>query len=590
MVIDEIKLQTNVPATMRDGAVLRADVYYPSVTEPVPVIVMRHPYSKSRTPKLRDVDIVKVVQSGYILVFQDVRGRYESDGVFQPSVHEEEDGADTVRWAAKLPGSNGRVGMWGSSYGAETQWSAALGGPDELLSLVAINPPSHSQFKGFLMRGGAHEFGSRLNWAHGSIALEELRRTNETADAKDLVRNYARVQKKFDSHEIYALRPFSNIHQEEEGFLSAASRTFGEPADAPWRLVSRTHGRYGDIAPRAFIVGGWFDCFLGSTLSQFEGMYRTAVAAGNPVPHLLVGPWSHRESLDRLGDLAFGPTAKAALPGQGETLTGQILRWFDATLKEETDALKSVPPVRIFLMGSNQWLGFDSFPPKDSSTQSWFLGAESTLDTVSAEPAGQASYDYDPDNPVPTVGGPILMAPDFRVGPVAQNELYDRNDIVSFTGSPLEEPLHVIGAVTATLHAATDAVDTDFVVKLCDVHPDGRSILVADGIIRVSERDSFTEDGVFKPGNRSLVSPGEDLELRVDLLATAHTFLPGHRIQVDITSSNFPRWDVNLNTGSSFYESDTSRVARQTIKFGGLYKSRIDLPVVSGENVAGASL
>jgi putative CocE/NonD family hydrolase len=128
LLIDEIKLQTNVPATMRDGAVLRADVYYPSVTEAVPVIVMRHPYSKSRTPKLRDVDIVKVVQSGYILVFQDVRGRYESDGVFQPSVHEEEDGADTIRWAAKLPGSNGRVGMWGSSYGAETQWSAALGG------------------------------------------------------------------------------------------------------------------------------------------------------------------------------------------------------------------------------------------------------------------------------------------------------------------------------------------------------------------------------------------------------------------------------------------------------------------------------
>ena len=590
MTIDEIRLQTNIPATMRDGTVLRADVYCPSGSEPVPVIVMRHPYSKSRTPRLRDVDIIKVVQSGYILVFQDVRGRFTSDGSFEPSLHEEEDGADTVRWAARLPGSDGRVGMWGSSYGAETQWSAALGGPDELLSIVSINPPSHSQFNGFLMRRGVHEFGSRLNWAHGSIALEELRRASEGADLKELVREYAVSQKKFDTREIYGLRPFSKIHEEVEGFLSLASKTFGEPADAPWRHVSRTHDRYGEIKPQAFIVGGWFDCFLGSTLSQYEGMRSAADAAGKPVPHLLIGPWSHRESADRLGDLSFGPMANAALPGQDEALTGQIIRWFDATLKGRTTPLESLPPVRVFLMGTNRWLGFESFPPAETTTQSWFLGADSTLGTVPAELEGQVSYDYDPTDPVPTVGGPILMAPDFRVGPVAQNELYDRADVVSFTSEPLADPLHAIGPVQAVLHASTSAVDTDFVVTLCDVHPDGRSILIADGIVRVSERDSFTDDGVFRPGARSLVEPGKDLELRVDLLATAHTFVPGHRIRVDVTSSNFPRWDVNLNTGESFYDSDDSVVARQTLKFGGLHKSRIELPVVPGTAVAQASI
>jgi putative CocE/NonD family hydrolase len=282
--------------------------------------------------------------------------------------------------------------------------------------------------------------------------------------------------------------------------------------------------------------------------------------------------------------------AKAALPGQDEALTGQIIRWFDATLKGKAGPLESLPPVRVFLMGTNRWLGFESFPPAEAATRSWFLGAGSTLGTVPAEPGGQVSYDYDPTDPAPTVGGPILMAPAFRVGPVAQNELYDRDDVVSFTSDPLADPLHVIGAIRAVLHAETSAVDTDFVVTLCDVHPDGRSILIADGIVRVSERDSYTDDGVFRPGARSLVEPGEDLELRVDLLATAHTFGSGHRIRVDVTSSNFPRWDVNLNTGASFYESDTSVLARQTLKFGGLHKSRIELPVVPGATVAQASL
>ncbi|WP_417215728.1 CocE/NonD family hydrolase [Arthrobacter sp.] len=588
--INDIRIQLNAVATMRDGTELRADIYRPDDGQSHPVIVMRHPYSKSREPMLRDVDIVRVVKSGYVLVFQDVRGRFASDGLFEPSLHEEHDGADTVRWAATLPGSDGRVGMWGSSYGAETQWSAALGGPEPLRSIVPINPPSHSVFNGFLMRGGAHEFGSRLNWAHGSIAFEELRRSHTGLDAGSLVSTYSRTQKRFDSQEIYDLRPFSRIHDEVPGFLADASKTFGESAEAPWRHVSRTQGRYADIKPAAFIVGGWFDCFLGSTLSQYAGLHAASADSGAQTPHLLIGPWSHRQSTDRLGDLAFGSLAKATHACQGESLTGQIVRWFDATIKDKEEALIGVPPVRLFMMGINQWLGFEEFPPPASKVESWHFGPDnSLLHTGSIEP-GTTSYTYDPEDPAPTLGGAILLAPEFPVGPVAQNELYERDDVISFTSEPLASALHVLGTVTVNLHAASDAVDTDFVASLCDVHPDGSSILIANGIVRVSERDSFTIDGVYLPGRRKPAEPGEDLELHIGLLATAHAFLAGHRLRVDITSSSFPRWDANPNTGGTIYDSDTSKVARQTVKFGKLHPSRIELPVVSANSVRAAHI
>ncbi|MFJ2619201.1 CocE/NonD family hydrolase [Glutamicibacter sp. NPDC087344] len=575
---------------MRDGIELAADVYSPADAGTYPVIILRHPYSRNRRPLLRDVNVMDVVQAGYILVFQDVRGRYGSEGVFEPSVNEIEDGADTVRWSRTLEQSNGTVGMWGSSYAAEAQWSAVQGAPGEISSIIPINSPSHSQFNGFTMRGGAQEFASRLGWGQSSIAFEEFRRAQPDASGEELVGLYARNQELFDSKQIYELRPFSKIHEVEDGFISEVSRIFGQEPGEPWRSLGRTAGKYDLLTDIAVLnYGGWFDCFLGSTLAQYQGLAESAARLGKKSPHLIVGPWSHRESSDRLGDLTFGPQAKAALPGNIGSMTQQIVDWFDATLKGEENKLDAEHPVKLFLMGRNQWLGFETYPPEESKTQEWYLQPDGTLSIDQSIREDVMTYEYDPKNPVPTLGGPVLLPPEFRVGPVDQSSLDSREDILSFSSDVLDSEVHVLGNLSVDLCVSTSAPDTDFVVKLCDLGPDGRSILVADGIQRLSARNMFTEDARYRGTQPQLVQAGEKIQISVDLLGTAYTFAPGHKLRVDITSSNWPRWDANPNTGKTTYESDESEPAQQQVHVG---KSQcvVHLPIISDEAISRAAL
>lgn len=580
----------DVPAVMRDGTTLYADVYRPDRAEAVPVLLMRHPYSKSRVPLLREVDVWRVVRSGYMVVMQDVRGRYTSEGRFAPSRQELTDGVDAVAWAARLPGSNGVVGLWGSSYAAETQWSALLGGSTEVRSIVPMNSPTHSHFTGYLTRGGPREFGNRIGWWHRAISFEEMRRAEPDTDLAELLARFEENQRLVDEGDVYGFRPFMEMAGRMGPVYADGMQIFVEPPDAPWRREVVTAGSYDRIDVPAFITGGWFDCFLGSTLEQYRGMAEAARGRGGALPHLLVGPWAHNSSDYRLGDLRFGLGARATLPVQDKPLTDQIIRWFDATLKGDQGALEGVPPVRLYLMMTNTWLGFEQYPPAGTEAHDWYLADRGRLVREIPAAAGSVQYDYDPEDPAPTMGGPILMAAEYPAGPLAQNALYDRDDVVSFESGPLSERVHVIGKVSASLHVSTDAADSDFVVSLCDVHPDGRSILIANGVVRLSARDSFTERGEYVPGREHGSVAGEEIEVRIDLLDTAYTFGAGHRIRVDVTSSSFPRWDPNLNTGHTIFDSAESVIARQTVRFGGATPSRITLSVAPEVLVAEAVL
>ena len=586
----EVSVRLDIPATMRDGVTLRADVYAPVVDHDVPAVLMRHPYSKSRAPLFREVDVMRVVRAGYIVIVQDVRGRYTSDGVFVPSENELADGADSVAWAAALPGCNGIVGMWGMSYAAETQWSAAIAGAPQLRSMIPINSPSHSHFNGYQMRGGVNEFGNRIGWWHRAVSFEEARRAHPGADLAELMDRFERTQRLVDEGEVYTLRPFSEEVAKRSKELGRGSEIFTlDPAD-PSRQTAMTAGKYDRVNAPVFLVGGWFDCFLGSTVAQYHGTADEARRRGTRVPHLVVGPWSHRMSDYRLGEAIFGLNARAGLPLQDEPLTGQILRWFDATLKGNESALDDLPPVRLYLMGSNTWLGFASYPPAPSAVQSWYLRDGGALSTAAPESAASVSFEYDPRDPVPTRGGAQLMSAEYPEGPRAQNANDARSDVVSFCSHVLEAPLHVVGPVVATLTVRTDAVDTDFVVTLSDVHPDGRALLVMDGIVRLSARNSYTLDGEYVHGAENPPVQDQDVEVRISLLDTAHTFAAGHRLRVDVTSSNFPRWDCNPNTGSTIFDSADTVVAHQTVHVGDVLSSRIDLPVLSDEQVESARL
>src|SRR3954447_4617279 len=298
------------------------------------------------------------------------------------------------------------------------------------------------------------------------------------------------------------------------------------------------------------------------------------------VPHLLVGPWTHSSYLGNAGQLDFGPAASGAvLDGRGG-LNGEHLRWYDATLKGDESALGGTAPVRLFVMGENRWRPYDTYPVPGARVEDWYLQPGGGLEPAPAPDSEPDSYVYDPANPVPTLGGSTMLAPTLPPGPFDQREIEARPDVLSYTSAPLQKPYAVLGAVSVTLFAASSAPDTDFIARLVDVQPDGPAFNVVDGIIRASTRDTYPEPGVVRPAPPSPLQPDTPYSFCIDMWATGLTFLPGHRIRVDVTSSSHPRWDRNLNTGRSAYDSAETAVARQRIFHDPDRPSRLILTVV----------
>lgn len=578
----EVVVELDRPCTLRDGVVLRSDVYRPVTDEKVPVLLTRHPYGKNaHTMDKPYFDHIRVAAQGYIVVIQDVRGRYGSDGEFGFDFQEVEDGYDAVEWAAALPGSNGLVGMFGRSYHAETQWAAARRRPAALRTIVPGFSPGHSMLAGFLLRGGAQELGCRVYWSHRH-GLDTIRRLAGGEDNElfaKLLDEYAAFDAEVVSGEAFARRPLRRF---EEGppLTAEACRSFASHVDdRTWEAVE-TADVYDELDVSCFLVAGWYDIFLGSTISQYEGMRAAAARRDGQPPHLVVGPWTHIDGTGRFRQEDYGLHSGTTMLGVDDNLMGQQLRWFDAQLKGARDPLEAVPPVRLFVMGADRWVGFESFPPEASTPQSWYLQPHGGLAPTPPGDYEPSEYVYDPADPVPTLGGATLMIGAFPAGPADQSPLDERTDILRFETSELSEPLTLVGRLEARVFAATSAVDTDFVARLVDVFPDGKKILVADGIVRASARETFRPGGEIVRTAPSPVEPGQVYEYVLDLWATARTFLPGHRLRVEITSSSFPRWDPNPNTGGEPYTDAETRPAHQRIHHAPGTASRIILPVL----------
>ncbi|HEX2181755.1 MAG TPA: CocE/NonD family hydrolase, partial [Rubrobacteraceae bacterium] len=338
-------------------------------------------------------------------------------------------------------------------------------------------------------------------------------------------------------------------------------------------------GRYDRVQAPTFHIGGWYDCFIGETLRQYEAMKERAQAANTRPPRLLVGPWTHGEFGSTVGDLDFGIGSSGAFLNYRGDLTEAHLRWFDATLKGEEGPLEERPPVEVFVMGENRWRGYAGWPVPGAREERWHLHGDGRLSREAPGRSEPDEYDYDPADPVPTVGGAIFMAPIHRPGARDQREVEARADVLLYTSEVLRDDYTALGPVHATLFAATSAPDTDFVVRLVDVHPDGRAIVVTDGVIRASQREAFPAPSVIRPAGPKPVEPGRVYEYRVDLWATGITFGADHRIRVQVTSSSFPRWDRNPNTGEG-PDSVRTEVARQRIFHDPERPSHLTLTVV----------
>jgi putative CocE/NonD family hydrolase len=554
---------------MRDGVELMADVYMPAEGGPFPTVISRTPYDRGNDMIHTVPSAVSLAQQGFAVVSQDVRGRYDSDGDWYPFRSEADDGADTLKWAAAQAWSNGELGMTGASYFGLTQWQAAQSGDPNLKAILPRVAYSdvHSNW---VYTGGALQLAFGLSW---SITMST--RTN-------------RKQAMYLPDEVNLSSLFWNLPMIDAD--EAAGRKIAHWKDwishpsygEYWEGMSPIGSNYGEASAAAYHSAGWFDVFLQGSLNNFIGM-----TAGAKTPEarrnqkLLVGPWIHQlgdeGTASKTGDIDFGPNVLI-------DVQGEQTRWLNAHLKGEDDGIIAEPRVKVFVMGANRWRESAEWPIPGTEYTPWYFGsggnANSMLGdgTVAPEQSPGAATDgftYDPMHPVPTIGGAVCCleeASPVSMGPRDQRPVEYRQDVLCYTSEPMTEPLEVTGPVKAVVYVASSAVDTDFTAKLVDVRPDGYAMNVAQGIQRARYRD-----GARDP---ELMEPGEVYRIEIDMWSTSICFMSGHRLRVEISSSNFPQFDRNLNTGEEYGKTTAMVAADQTIYHDADRQSHIVLPVV----------
>jgi putative CocE/NonD family hydrolase len=528
--------------------VLRADVYRPDSDAPVAAILNRTPYDRSSPLiQLAAIEPQRAVDAGFALVCQDVRGRFASEGEFYTFFSDIEDTFDTVEWTAAQSFCNGDVAMAGRSYAAAVQWLGAALQPPHLKAISPIVTGSDF-YNGWLYEGGAFQFGFNVFWIW-------------------LMSNPRGIGK---LDEVYRHLPLRTLPIPDLAWARLYAHWLAHSTnDYYWRSLS-INSRYDRIDVPAFIIGGWYDVFIRGTLENYVGMR----ARGRPA-RLLVGPWAHGSAYGPYPDHSFDPFS----PDDAIDVPELQLRFFAHHLSGEPNGLEEEPPVRIFVMGENRWRDEDDWPLARARETLWYLRANGALSPEAPADERPDEFVYDPDDPAPTIGGPTslparMMKP--NSGPLDQRRLLERGDVLAYTSQPLEQALEVTGPLAVRLHAATSAPDTDFVAKLVDVWPDGTATILAEGVLRLRFREGFDRE--------VLAEPDRPYAFTIDLAATSNVFLPGHRIQVLITSSSFPRFDRNPNTGNplGIDGSEALRPAHQTVFHDGERPSHVLLPVVPG--------
>ena len=549
----DVRLLHDQRVPMRDGITLSADVYLPRGGRALPTIVQWTPYESTRERFIAWG--VWFASRGYAAVVVDVRGRYESEGVFYAWTHDGVDAHDTLTWVAGQPWSNGRVGTWGRSYGGLVQWQLVhLGHPN--LRCVAPQVIHDDYFWDGYFTGGAFQLALTL----GAAALWSSALSLVTGpSARDLVLN----------DRVVRHLPLIDLDEYVIGRRVDYWRDWWEHQqnDDWWH---RFHHRPEAVQVPIFQQGGWFDPYCGSHLRMFA-------AVGGRVPNrVLMGPWSHEEEVETFrGDVDFGPHA-------GTVIREHELAFYDRFLKDGENDWGERPALELFVMGDNVWRGESEWPLARTEFTPWYLrrGGMLSRDVPNAdEPADR--YAYDPENPVRTVGGvnsvlTMTQGAETPVvpGPRDQRALEARADVLSYTSEVLDRDLEVTGPVEMVLYAASSARDTDWIVRLCDVWPDGRSIFVTEGIVRARYRGGRDGDTV------ELLEPNEAAEYRIRCYPTSIVFARGHRMRLDVTSSSFPRFSRNLNTGEDVGTGTRMEVARQTVLHTDRYPSHVVLPVV----------
>lgn len=548
----------DVAVPMRDGVVLRADLYRPREGGPFPVLVYRTPYDKDEV--VTDYSTThRAVARGYAVLVQDVRGRYASAGTFDAYRQEGPDGYDTIEWAAVQPWSNGAVGMFGLSYPAAVQWLAAMESPPHLKAIVpAMTFASPRQF---FYSGGAWDL-SWAAWTWFNIAPDLRVKLGalgpRTYDA-------AREAWRTDEQRVIAQRPLFDLPD----FTGVAPWFYEwmrrEPTDAWWDWAELT-GRYERTDAAVLNLSGWHDEAYGPHGATRN--YRGLVASRQPDSSrsaLLIGPWVHgvdATARTRSGEREFGPSATIEYDEI-------VLRWMDRWVRGMDNSVDRAPPVRVFVMGANRWREAGAWPiPGLVPDTLWFARGGRLADRAPDARGGASSFISDPDEPVRDPHNADYGAHDFR-------SLAARRDLLTFETAPFTAPVEVVGEITVELSIETDARDVDIYTKILDVAPDGTAYnLMSPGLelLRASYREP--EKG------RQLLVPGRTYRLQLGDLITANEFQAGHRLRIHIMGAFQPHFSINLQTGESERTSAVARKARIIIRHDAVHQSRVIIPVV----------
>ncbi|HEU4704060.1 MAG TPA: CocE/NonD family hydrolase [Conexibacter sp.] len=574
-------VEKNVMVPMRDGVALATDVYRPRDATGLPVLLERTPYDKELSA-LRNgtIEVLRAVQAGYAVVVQDTRGRFASEGRFDPYADDDADGADTIEWVARQPWCSGAVGMIGGSYFGATQWRAASAAGTALKAIAPV-VAADDFHHGWTYQGGAFQLGFSLHWTLAYLAFgEAVRRQRAGEDAAAeldaLIEALDHDDAWYERTPLAELPLLAELAPYYGGWLAHPSY------DAHWQaLAPKEH--HPRIAAPALNVGGWFDIFLGGTLANYVGMRARGATDAARRPKLVVGPWAHGNLSGVYPNRGFGFRSHYVATDP----TALHLRWFDRHLRGIENGIDDEPPVRIFVMGADEWRDEQDWPLPDTDYRPLYLHSGGRANTTAGDgslafeaPAGDEpadAYAYDPRDPVRTVGGATVLpgqAISLNAGPLDQAPLAERADVLTYVTPPLERDVEVIGPVSLVLFASSSALDTDFTGKLIDVHPDGSTQLLTDGILRARYRDS--------PTHAELLEPGRIYKLHVDLVATANVFRAGHRIRLDVSSSNFPRFDRNTNTGGTIATEriEDAVVAENRVHHDAAHPSHLLLPVI----------
>jgi uncharacterized protein len=565
----KVVFESNVRVAMRDGVTLATDIYRPDAPGKFPAIMERTPYNRATAMPAGDARWF--AERGYVVVLQDVRGTYDSDGTFYAFKNEADDGYDTDEWFGSQPWFDGNLGTMGGSYVGYTQWAQAIGG-SKYLKAMAMTVTTPDIYGNWIYIDGALHYGFDLPWGGIEMSGHVMQSNNG-----------------FEWPPIYKHLPIASSDEAGHHRTPHYRDWLAHPTrDSYWDGIS-LDADYNKVSVPILSIDGWYDIFLRGDINDDAKMRKEGqTEAARTGKRLMIGPWAHETG----GRVALPARMGGADPspvdfGDNAPVDKRLLhlRWFDHWLKGMDNGVSTEAPVQIFVMGENYWRNEKEWPLARTQYTNYYIRSGGRANSAGGDgvltperPSGTPTdaFTYDPANPVPSMGGNVCCS-NVPSGPWDQRPVETRNDVLVYTTPAMKEPTEITGPIKMELFASTSAKDTDWTAKLVDVQPNGFVQNIQSGIVRARYRE-----GAGKPAN--MIEPSKAYGYTIDLWATSYVVLPGHRLRLEVSSSDFPRFDRNLNTGEDPNTGTQMVVAKQTIYHSARYPSHVVLPLIPRAN------